>query len=45
MKYGLGYYDSHYAARAQFHDGQIISTDRVYDRVAEIKRINPYTFK
>lgn len=44
VKYKLDYYDSHYAAQAQLHDQQIISTDRKFDDVAEIKRIDPYTY-
>jgi predicted nucleic acid-binding protein len=44
VKYGLNYYDSHYAAQAQLYDRQIISTDRTFDKVAEIKRIDPYTY-
>ena len=43
-KYRLGYYDSHYAAQAQLHDKQIISTDKMYDRVVEVKRIDPQTY-
>lgn len=41
FNYNLSYYDSHYAAQAQALDQHIISTDRVYDRVREIKRIKP----
>lgn len=40
-KYNLSYYDSHHAAQAQLRDQQIISADKVYDRVIEIKRIDP----
>ncbi len=40
-KYNLSYYDSHYAAQARTLDQQIISTDRAYDRVPEIKRVKP----
>lgn len=43
-KYNLSYYDSHYAAQAQLRDQQIISADKVYDRVAEIKRIKPQSY-
>lgn len=44
VKYKLDYYDSHYAAQAQLHDQQIISTDTKFDEVAEIKRIDPHTY-
>jgi len=40
-KYKLSYYDSHYAAQAQLHDKLIISSDSAYDKVPEIKRIEP----
>ena len=43
-KYNLSYYDSHYAAQAQLHDRQIISADKVYDKVVEIKRIEPRSY-
>ncbi len=40
-KYGLAYYDSHHASAALFYDKAIVSTDRQYDRVKDLKRIDP----
>ncbi len=38
----LSYYDSHHASAALFYDKSIVSTDRQYDRVKDLKRIDPY---
>lgn len=39
--YNLSYYDSHHASAALYHDSSIISTDRQYDRVKDLKRLDP----
>lgn len=44
-KYDLTYYDSLHAASALVSgDRTIVSTDTQYDRVRDLKRINPYNF-
>lgn len=40
--YGLSYFDSLHAASAFFHDREIVSTDGDYDRVKELRRVDPY---
>ncbi len=40
--YHLTYYDSLHSSSAFFHDREIISTDSDYDRVKELRRIDPY---
>lgn len=40
--YDLTYYDSLHASSAFFHDREIISTDRDYDRIKELRRTDPY---
>jgi len=37
----LSYYDSHHASAALYHDKTIVSTDRQYDRVKDLKRFDP----
>jgi predicted nucleic acid-binding protein len=37
----LSYYDSHHASAALYYDKSIVSTDRQYDRVKDLKRIDP----
>ena len=39
--YDLSYFDSHHASAALYHDRSIVSTDRQYDRVKELKRFDP----
>ena len=41
-KYGLSFFDSHFAAYARRKDMVILSTDKMYDSVKEIKKIDPY---
>jgi predicted nucleic acid-binding protein len=41
-KYGLTYYDSLHASSAFSNDKIIVSTDKDYDRVKEIRREDPY---
>ena len=43
-KYGLSYYDSHHAAAALSYDKEIVSTDRQYDKVEGLRRIDPSKF-
>ena len=40
-KHALSYYDSHHASAALYHDGSIVSTDRQYDRVRGLRRMDP----
>lgn len=40
--HGLSFFDSHFAAYAKGEDEAILSTDKMYDNVKEIKRIDPY---
>ncbi|MEM3694331.1 MAG: hypothetical protein QXI39_09970 [Candidatus Bathyarchaeia archaeon] len=40
-KYQLTYFDSLHAAMATLHDGAIISTDKAYMRIKELKAIDP----
>jgi len=40
-KHNLSYYDSHHASAALYHDKSIVSTDRQYDRVKGLTRIDP----
>ncbi len=39
--FGLGFFDSHYAATALTVDKSILSFDRAYDRVKGLKRLDP----
>ena len=41
-KYGLSFFDSHFAVYAKRKNETILSTDEMYDLVKEIKRIDPY---
>jgi len=40
-KYELSYYDSHHASAALYFDKSIVSTDRQYDRVKDLNRLDP----
>ena len=40
-KYGLTYFDSLHGATAILSDGKIISSDKAFERVKELKAINP----
>jgi len=40
-RYGITYFDSLHAASAFFHDKMIISTDKVYRKIPELKVIDP----
>ena len=40
-RYGLGFFDSHYAASALLTDGRILSFDEAYEEVEGIKRVDP----
>ncbi len=40
----LTFYDSHHAAAAILHDKKIISTDKVYDKIKGLQRIDPYNY-
>ena len=44
-RYTLTFYDSHHAASAMLHDSKIISTDKTYDSITGLKRINPYSLE
>ncbi len=39
--YGLSYFDSLHAASALLYDKTVISVDKAYDKIQEIKRIDP----
>jgi len=41
----LTFYDSHHAAAALLYDSKIISLDTAYDRVKNLKRLDPYKIK
>jgi predicted nucleic acid-binding protein len=43
--HNLSFYDSHHAASAILYDSEIISTDKTYDHVSRLNRIDPYTGK
>lgn len=38
---GMTYFDSIHASTARLYDGEIISTDPIYDKVNALKRIDP----
>lgn len=40
-RYQLTYFDSLHAATAILYDGRIISTDKVYMEIKELKAIDP----
>ena len=40
-KYGLTYFDSLHGATAILSDGKIISSDKAFEKVKELKAINP----
>ena len=40
-KHNLSYYDSHHASAALYHDKSIVSTDRQYERVKDLARLDP----
>ncbi len=40
-RYSITYFDSLHAASALLHDKTVISTDRVYRRIAELRAIDP----
>jgi len=41
-EHDLTFYDSHHAASAMLYDSKIISTDRAYDPIPGLERIDPY---
>ncbi len=41
QSFGLGFFDSHYAATALNGDKSILSFDRAYDRVKGLNRLDP----
>jgi predicted nucleic acid-binding protein len=43
-KFDLGIFDSFHAATCFFLDKKIVSTDKIYDRIKEIKRLTPRNF-
>ena len=40
-EYGLGAFDAYIAATALLKDKTILSSDRIYDKIKGIKRVNP----
>ncbi|MGP3668040.1 MAG: type II toxin-antitoxin system VapC family toxin [Candidatus Bathyarchaeota archaeon] len=44
-KYQLTYFDSLHAATAILHDGAIISTDKAYREIKELKAIDPKKYE
>ncbi len=41
IEYGLSYFDSLHAASAFFHDKTVISVDKAYGKIPEIKALDP----
>jgi len=44
QNFGIGIFDSFHAATCFFLDKKILSTDKVYDKIEEIKRVDPRKF-